>query len=105
METVTLCGVGGDECVHDGSELFTLVFLKEVAATNNGGVCLAGRTRNLTLKVLVAASRDGVAVAERSEEWFCPRAQNVPCNLVCNIRRVIFAVGIQRREDSRGSFE
>ena len=74
METVTLCGVSGDECVHDGSELFTFVFLKKVPTTNDGGVCLSGRTGNFALKVLVAASRDGVAVAERSEEWLCPLA-------------------------------
>lgn len=72
MESVALCGVGDDECVHDGSELFTCVFLKKVAATNDGGVCLSGRTGNLALKVLVAASCYGVAIAERSEEWLVP---------------------------------
>ena len=59
-----LCGVGGDECVHNGCELFTFVFLKEVTSTNNGGVCLSGRTGNFALKVLVATSCDGVAVAK-----------------------------------------
>ena len=105
MESVALCGVGSDERVHNGSELFAFIFLKEVAATNNGGVCLAGRTRNLTLKVLVAASRDGVAVAERSEEWFCPRPQDVPRSLVCDIRRVVFSVRVQRRKDACSGFE
>ena len=72
MEWALLCGVGGDECVHDGCELFAFVFLKKVPATNNGGVCLAGRARNLALKVLVATTSDGVTIAERGEEWFCP---------------------------------
>jgi hypothetical protein len=105
MESVALCGVGSDERVHNGSELFTFVFLKEVAATNNGGVCLASCARNLFLKVPVAAARDGVAIAEGSEEWFLPRPQNVPCDLVRNIRRVVFTIWVQRRKDSRRSFE
>ena len=99
-----LCGVGGDECVHDGCELFTFVFLKEMAASNNGGVGLTGCARNLILKVPVAATGDGVAIAERSEEWFFPRPQNIPRNLVCNIRWVIFAIGVERRENSCSSF-
>src|SRR3954471_14551355 len=62
----------------DPRQLFTAVFLQEVAATFDRRVRLPGATRYVALERGVAAARDRVAVGKRGQERLLERAQRLP---------------------------
>ena len=68
----------GNKLDDNVGQLFTLIFLQEMTAINDGSVGLSAAAGNLLLHWLVATGGDWVGVTKCSQERFLPFSQYGP---------------------------